>query len=115
MINNPYDIFIMDRHMSKYRGGFYQKKLALYLVHYSKYHMESLRPLEKKIGMTLEELIKHSTTCHEFDRYITSNVFGHGTPDNYYRKASSVLRISDVRTPLFFLSALDDPIAPYIY
>ncbi|KAH8821553.1 Alpha/Beta hydrolase protein [Xylogone sp. PMI_703] len=48
----------------------------------------------------------------DFDREIQCPVWGYPTTGAYYRDASSVDALFGVKTPLFILSALDDPIVP---
>ena len=46
----------------------------------------------------------------EFDAAVTAPIFGHATHQDYYNTASSTLALPKIKTPLFCLSALDDPI-----
>jgi len=112
-ICNPFDIFAVTRYTTQYLRGFYQKQLGYYLRHLINHNKDALRPLEKKMGITIEELKKKAKTCRDYESYIMKYVFDYGTPDNYYRKASCVLRLIDTTIPMFFLSTLDDPIVPY--
>jgi predicted alpha/beta-fold hydrolase len=113
-ICNSYDILAMERYTTQYLGGFYQRQLGYYLKHLLNYNKDALRSLESKMGITIEELMKKAKTCRDYESYIMKYIFDYGTPDNYCRKASCVLRLADTTIPMFFLSALDDPIAPYI-
>jgi predicted alpha/beta-fold hydrolase len=47
----------------------------------------------------------------EFDAAVTAPVFGHPTVKDYYRTASSTNVLSQIKTPMLVLHALDDPIA----
>lgn len=49
---------------------------------------------------------------HDFDRDLTTIVFGYATVGAYYRDASCVDRLLGVRVPTLALNAEDDPIAP---
>lgn len=108
-VSNPFDLFAVDRHLTKYWGGYYQKQLGFYLRHLMLKHAEELRPLEKRFGKTIEEIGRTLKTAHDFDNYFTAPSFGYLTADDYYRKGSSVLNLADIRVPTLFLSALDDP------
>lgn len=101
--------------MGRYLGGFYQRQLGFYLKHLIGLHKESLRPLEKKMGITIEEMLTRTKTCRDVESYIMKYSLSFGTSENYCRQASSVLRIPDVKTPLFLLSPLDDPVVPYFW
>eukprot|EP00826_Nyctotherus_ovalis_P060228 TRINITY_DN842_c0_g2_i13.p1 TRINITY_DN842_c0_g2~~TRINITY_DN842_c0_g2_i13.p1 ORF type:complete len:150 (+),score=30.20 TRINITY_DN842_c0_g2_i13:261-710(+) len=72
-------------------------------------HKEVLRPLEKQIGSTIEELVERKVTYHEFDQLVTAPSYGFATLNDYYRKSSSVLKVHEVKVPTLFLSTLDDP------
>jgi len=47
----------------------------------------------------------------EFDAAVTARVFGYPTVKDYYQTASSTNVLSQIKTPLLVLHALDDPIA----
>ncbi|RPB25383.1 AB-hydrolase YheT [Terfezia boudieri ATCC MYA-4762] len=57
------------------------------------------------------ELVRKSKYIWEFDRDLTSRVFGYATVGAYYRDASSVDRLLNIRIPTFIVHAEDDPIA----
>lgn len=46
----------------------------------------------------------------KIDEELTSKFFGFEDREDYYRKASCVHRIPQIRTPTLFFNALDDPI-----
>lgn len=46
----------------------------------------------------------------QFDDQFTAKLFGLNSADEYYRKASPVQRLLNVRVPLVILNSLDDPI-----
>lgn len=106
---NPFDMYTLGKHVSKYLGGYYQRQLGFYLRHLMMKHIEELRPLEKRLGTTMEEINKKVKTYRDFDKYMTAPSFGYLTVDDYYRKGSSVLKLDGIRIPTFFLSTLDDP------
>lgn len=58
-----------------------------------------------------EDADSRMVTAYDFDREITSKIFGYKTVGSYYRHASSIDRLLDVRIPLLVLHAKDDPIA----
>ncbi|BFZ61361.1 hypothetical protein YB2330_002426 [Saitoella coloradoensis] len=58
------------------------------------------------------ERVRKARYLHEFDAACTSKMFEYPTVTTYYRDASSARKVLNVRTPLFVLHALDDPIAP---
>lgn len=49
-------------------------------------------------------------SIHDFDQYFTAPYFGFHSAKDYYRNASSVIRLMNIRTPTLILNALDDPI-----
>lgn len=80
------------------------------MSHLTRLHSEELRKIETKLGFTIEELLKRIKVVSDYDRYITAPSFGFKTTNDYYRKASCVLKLTEVEIPMFFLEALDDPI-----
>ncbi len=112
-ICNPFDLCVLERHLTTYMFGVYGRILTNHLLALLREHLEQVRPMEKKMGCTLEAFTKSCQTVLEFDSRFTSKMMGFGTAYNYYRRWSSALRVDDVRTPTLFLSALDDPVAWY--
>ncbi len=107
---NPYDFYALDQHLEHYMFGIYHKVLGQHMLKMLKEHMEECRPLEKKLGYTLEEGISRVHCSRDFDTNFTSYMFDYHTAFNYYRKASCALKIDDIRTPELFIAALDDPV-----
>ncbi|KAI0439215.1 carboxylesterase-like protein [Xylaria telfairii] len=69
--------------------------------------------IEKYSDVSLSELSKVKY-LYEFDRAYQCPTWGYPTEDAYYRDASSVDSLLNVRIPLLALNAVDDPIASYI-
>jgi predicted alpha/beta-fold hydrolase len=55
--------------------------------------------------------VRAGVLMDDFDRALTSKVFGYATVGAYYRDASSVDNLLKVRVPTFIIHARDDPIA----
>ncbi|KAG8623781.1 hypothetical protein KVT40_008757 [Elsinoe batatas] len=58
------------------------------------------------------EAVRRINYLHEFDRCIQCPTWGYPTEGAYYRDASSVDSIFDIRVPCLVIHAEDDPIAP---
>jgi len=56
------------------------------------------------------ERVRKTKYIRDFDQEFTAKVTGYETVGIYYRKASSVNKILDIKTPTLVLQALDDPI-----
>lgn len=56
------------------------------------------------------ERVRKTKYIRDFDQEFTAKVTGYETVGMYYRKASSVNKILDIKTPTLVLQALDDPI-----
>ncbi|KAI5806580.1 Alpha/Beta hydrolase protein [Peziza echinospora] len=56
-------------------------------------------------------LVRKAKYIYEFDRDLTARVFGYATVGAYYRDASSVDRLLNIRIPTFIVHAKDDPVA----
>ena len=87
--------------------------LTYSLIRKIREHKESLRPLEKIWGITVEEVMKRIKTMRDFDYYFTVNVQGYKTADEYYYKGSLGPRLKNIRIPTFLFSSLDDPTLEY--
>ena len=46
----------------------------------------------------------------EFDDSLTAPIFGYQDREDYYKKASCVHRMPDIKVPTVFLNTMDDPI-----
>lgn len=79
------------------------------------------RNLRNLYNIHHEELTKHPlvradaasrmVTAYDYDREVTAKVFGYKTVGSYYRHASSIENLLNVKIPLLILHAKDDPIA----
>ncbi|KAI0205420.1 carboxylesterase-like protein [Astrocystis sublimbata] len=69
--------------------------------------------IEKYGNVSISELDKVKYV-YEFDRAYQCNTWGYPTEDAYYRDASSVDALLNVRIPLLALNAVDDPIASFM-
>ncbi|KAF2491863.1 AB-hydrolase YheT [Lophium mytilinum] len=58
-----------------------------------------------------EKKVRSVRFLYEFDRYIQGPTWGYPTEGAYYRDASSVDALNNVRIPLLAINAEDDPIA----
>lgn len=56
------------------------------------------------------ERVRKTTYLHEFDREIQGPTWGYPTEGAYYRDASSVDSILNIRIPVFAINAEDDPV-----
>jgi predicted alpha/beta-fold hydrolase len=54
--------------------------------------------------------LKASKYLHEFDRHVQCPTWGWPTEGAYYRDASCIDAVMDVRVPLFAIHAKDDPV-----
>lgn len=61
-------------------------------------------------GLDLKDVLEKSRTIIDIDSNLTSKVFGFGTVENYYDKASCVHRLPSIKIPTFIMMALDDPV-----
>lgn len=61
-------------------------------------------------GLSLER-IRACKYLHEFDRELQCPTWGYPTEGAYYRDATSVDALLDVKVPLFIINATDDPVS----
>ena len=90
--------------------GLYHRAMGYNLVMKIKEHKEALKPLESRLGIDLDDCAKQIKTLREFDTVITSRVHGYKTTDNYYRQASSAIKLQNITIPCLLFFALDDPV-----
>jgi predicted alpha/beta-fold hydrolase len=77
---------------------------------------EAFGKLKEEIGITIEELLEQAKTCYDYEvNLIKTSCKQYISIDDYFRKESCAMKLSDTRIPIFFLSALDDPIVPYYF
>lgn len=73
-----------------------------------------LKPLLKKAIDKIDDkeilvLLKQSKTLDVFDDLYTAPRHGYGTAENYYRQASALPMLKQIRKPTLMISAKDDP------
>lgn len=107
---NPFDLYTLDMYHEHFLFGTFHRMLGKHVLREFRLHLEAFRPLEKELGMSLEEMMAQVKTARDFDDRITALTYGYHTAHNYYRKASSALRIDDLKIPALFISSLDDPV-----
>lgn len=56
------------------------------------------------------ERVRNTTYLYEFDRELTAKVFGYPSLGAYYRDASSIDRLYQIRVPSMIVHAEDDPV-----
>ncbi len=93
--------------------GIYGRSLGRNKLKTLEENMAAIRPLEKHLNCTLEEVIKKIKTSRDFDYYFIARILGCSTAENLYRKASCVTHIEEIAVPTLFLSSLNDPIITY--
>lgn len=64
-----------------------------------------------KSGNIDPEKVRKIKYLHEFDREIQGPTWGYPTEGAYYRDASSVDSILNIRVPVFAINAEDDPVS----
>jgi len=84
-------------------------------VFYRQYHMMKNHPKVnwtalKKASFIYGNSFSFSSLTIEFDAAVTAPIFGYASHQDYYNTASSTLALPKIKTPLFCLNSLDDPI-----
>ena len=74
-------------------------------------HLDYLKDHYKQLyGLDLEKHMKDKSTLLLFDDAVTSLVFGYGSIDDYYFKASCYHNLPNIRIPTLLIMSKDDPI-----
>lgn len=109
-VGNPYDLLKVSEQLNDKLCGLYNKAFTKNLVRKYNQHINTLRPLEDKLNIDLSTALRGMRTVREIDELITSRQYGFESVEEYYDKSSCVHQLKNIRTPTFFLNALDDPI-----
>ncbi|KAI1339059.1 carboxylesterase-like protein [Xylariaceae sp. FL0016] len=111
-VANPWNLEIGSRVLKSTLIGheFYQRHLGNSLRRLASNHKEEI---EKYTNVDMSDLFK-VTYLYEFDRTYQCPTWGYPTEDAYYRDASSVDSLLNVRIPFLGLNSVDDPIATHL-
>lgn len=70
-----------------------------------------MRPyLQSRFKIDLDEFQQSSPTLSDLDDAITCKLWGYNDKSEYYDKTSCIHRLNDVKIPLLFFRACDDPV-----
>lgn len=108
VVANPWDLNHSSQYMTRSFLGrvAYSPSMAQNLLRLAKNHHKKLEGQP-----TFDYEKRHDVTnIAEFDDAFTAPMFGFDTAKDYYRNASSVHRLMNIRTPTLLLNALDDPV-----
>ncbi|AAS51375.1 ACR149Cp [Eremothecium gossypii ATCC 10895] len=111
VLGNPWDLTSGAYNLSKglLSRYVYSPALRKNCVQVLKSNIRQLR-LDPYMKKQYDEKLNSLQTIEDFDNEFTAKMFGFNTSYEYYRHASSVNRLPQVRTPLLAINALDDPI-----
>lgn len=108
IVANPWDLNHSNQYLNTSFMGqkVYSPVMAKNLINLVKHHKDVLA----QSPVFDYENRKKVHTIAEFDDYFTAPLFGFDSSKDYYRSASSVHRIMNIKVPTLILNALDDPI-----
>ncbi|KAI0019661.1 AB-hydrolase YheT [Xylariomycetidae sp. FL0641] len=111
-VANPWNLEIGSKWLKSTFIGHevYQTALGSSLKKLANRHKEEI---EKYTNVDMSNLFEIKY-LYEFDRAYQCPTWGYPTEDAYYRDASSVDALLNVRVPLLAINAVDDPIATYL-
>lgn len=112
VVANPWDLnhsnqFLSDSYIGYY---LYSPVMANSLVRLMNRHQPGLGQSLPHIYGDSYEKTQDVSSLREFDETFTAPFFGFHSARDYYRSASSVHRLLEIRTPTLIVNALDDPI-----
>jgi len=113
-ISSPLDLLSCSECIDKPRNFFYQK----WLIRRLKKQVLDSELINKDISSQkmIKDKLKKIKTIREFDEQLTAPSWGYKSVDDYYLKASPLIKLktSSVKLPLsLFIHAKDDPWVPY--
>lgn len=108
IVANPWDLYQSNQYLaSSFMGRtVYSPVMAKNLLRLLKNHHVKLQE-NKNFDYEKRREVK---MISDFDNQYTAPLFGFDTANDYYRNASSVHRLMNIRTPTVIINALDDPI-----
>lgn len=109
-VGNPYDLVKVSERIGTKLFGLYNKVFTKNLVRKYNQHIDTLRPLEDKLNIKLDQVLQDMKTVRQLDELITSRQYGYDSVEEYYAKSSCAPMLRNIKTPTLFFNALDDPI-----
>ncbi|KAI8584065.1 hypothetical protein K450DRAFT_221313 [Umbelopsis ramanniana AG] len=109
-VGNPFDFLNSSMHLERswFRKTIYSGTMAGNLKRAFNRHATML----SKDPSVDAEKVQNAQTIREFDDLVTRPMGGYDTVNDYYRDASSSVKVKKVRVPLLCFNAMDDPISP---
>ncbi|PNS21492.1 hypothetical protein CAC42_1271 [Sphaceloma murrayae] len=110
IVSNPWKLEVSNVALQSTWIGMevYSKTMGNNLKKLFERHVDQIM---KDSNIDLDE-VRRVKYLHEFDRAVQCPTWGYPTEGAYYRDASSVDSIFDIRIPCLIIHAEDDPIAP---
>lgn len=108
IIANPWDLAHSSQYLNASFMGrnVYSPTMGKNLLRLLKNHHKALEQ-DPLFNYENRKFVKNIV---DFDTYFTAPLFGFDTAMDYYRNASSVHRLMNIRVPTVIINALDDPI-----
>ncbi|KAI3647163.1 hypothetical protein MP228_007384 [Amoeboaphelidium protococcarum] len=109
-VGNPFDMLTGSIHL---QSTWFNRKVYAYTMGRNLYKLFRKHAGQFKDNPLLNlKKISQVQSVREFDELVTRRLYGYNSVNEYYRLASSVLRLPYVRCPLICFNARDDPICP---
>lgn len=111
VVSNPWDLLLCSVHINgNYMGrNVYSKTMTSNLCRLARNNREVLA--QDETFVKAEPKLKGLKRMSQFDDLLTGPLFGFLGSSDYYRQASSVNRIGNIRVPTLILAAKDDPVS----
>ena len=102
----PFDLARASRHIGRGFGSVYERAFLRSLI------PKALQKVERHTELAPLATVATARTIWEFDDTFTAPLHGFASAADYYRRASSISFLKDIRVPTLLLSAIDDPFLP---
>ena len=102
----PFDLARASRHIGRGFGAVYERSFLRSLI------PKALQKVERHTELAPLATVASARTIWEFDDTFTAPLHGFASAADYYRRASSISFLKDIRIPTLLLSAVDDPFLP---
>ena len=83
-IGNPFDLLKVSEKIGGKLFGLYNHVFTQNLVRKYNQHLDTLRPLEEKLNLSLEDTLRSMRTVRQLDELITIKQYGYENVDQYY-------------------------------
>ena len=103
-VSTPISLSTSTHALNSWQGRFYEKRFLRILKAKVRQKSQKL----EVFGIDIAKVLG-AKTLREFDRHLTAPTFGFSDEEDYYKQASAITVLGDIRCPILLLQSKDDP------